>query len=472
MSSGLVMFPYGLGTNSTIHGIRGLGYKIYEIIHQQNRSACRLIDQGMLASTLMLSAKTEEAYGNIGYQVIGNSAVLAPDIEVATVTMPDLQRSVVPALDLMDNFLGKRTRGYTSENAFGGDQRKTKYEVEASLEQHAALSDVEQDFFFNPYERAMRECVRRMMWKGYTKLDPGGEEVVDLINRLEERGVPKEAFYKIDLDSIKVVRIVGAGSASAKTLSLQRLEALRPRMDDVGQANLDRDLAVDAAGSANADRYFPIDRMARLTLDTSIAILQNTDLMDGVEIPVLPTDRHLAQAREHIKPLLELYQLYETRQLDEEGVLAQEAVRHQLLYNHTSEHVTQIEGDPATMEEAAGFREILQRVGEIIGNGVKEAQRLAEEQAEEAGGEYAGPTPEQIAETERHREKLRQDQASFDLKQKLMAEESANRRAIADAEAAAKIKRERRVASAKAVTDTQVTKAKAAAPAKKPAKKA
>jgi len=251
--------------------------------------------------------------------------------------------------------------------------------------------------------------------------------------------VPLEALFQLDIMATKVVRAIGAGSASAKTLSLARISDLRPRMDDVGQAKLDRELCIDAAGVAWTDEFFPKDGVKRTTVDTNIAILENGQLLNGIEIPVLSSDRHLAHAREHIKPLLEVFQAEQEGQVP----TAEAAMKIRLLYNHNAEHVDQISGDPAALEEAGMLRQMMQQIGEIISNGLKEAeaeeQKAAEEGAEQ--GQQAGPSPQDIAAFEKHKASMQFAQEKHQLKLQQMIEDSATRRAIADAEAAAQIAR-------------------------------
>ena len=393
MTEAFVLFPYGKGTNLTIHGLRGLGYKIYPFEQQRNRSIGRMLDKGMQASSLMVQAADETDMANLGLQYFGDMAVLPPGVTIPTVTMPDLQRSVMPAIELMDSLRSSRTAGYTSQNVFDGDQRKTKAEINAHLEQSAALSDSNINFFYGPLDRLFQQMVRRMTSRAYHPSQPGGEEIRELKLRLVKRGVPEEAFYRIDWKRVKAVRVIGAGSSAAKTIGLQRMQELRPRMDDVGQKNLDRELAIDAVGVAGANKFFPRDGEFRTTAETQIAILQNAQLMQGIEIPVLSSDGHMAHAREHIKPMLEDYELVAGGQITE----AEFAQKFILLYPHTVEHVARVEGDISVSEEAAAMRQMLQRIEEFINNGIKELEAQQEEvatQEQQAPGE---PSPEQAA---------------------------------------------------------------------------
>jgi hypothetical protein len=443
MSEAFVMFPYGLGTNTKIHSIRGLGYKIYAFEQQRNRSLCRLIDQSMLASSLMLQADGEESLANVGLQYFGNTAIIDPNCKVANYVAPDLSKSVMPVLGEMERLRNIRTESYSSDSAFGGDQRKTKFEVAAKLQQNAALSDTALDFWYTPFTRLLQQVVRRMTRRDYVSQEPGGKEIVDLRLRLVKRGVPLEAFYMIDVKSVTAVRAIGNGSAGAKTLALQQLEELFPRMDDVGQANYNRDRAVDIVGTENAGRYFTRTGEKRITLDTSLALLQNEVLLQGGDVPVLPGEKHLAHAREHIKPLIEGFQAEQQGQVPIEEIGPKLAP----LYNHTTQHVEYLSNDPAIAEEAAGFRQALQQIGEVVSNGIQKANRLAEEQQGQQGEQAQGDT--MLGEVEISREKLRQSQEAHELKMAQLQETARVKNAIADAQAAAKIARESRMADAK-----------------------
>lgn len=444
MTEALVLFPYGSGTNTKLHGIRGLGYKLYAFEQQLNRSICRLIDQGEYAGMITVQGETETDYANLGLEYIGNLAALPPGWKIVTPNMPDLQRTVMPAIEMMQSLGNDRTSGYSPENVFDGNQRKTKFEVSAQLEQASELSSSSIDFFYTPGDRLAQQMIRRMIRRDWLATDPGGEEIMDLHLRLVRRGVPLEAFYRIDWKRVHLVRVIGAGSAAAKTLGLQRMEVLRPRMDDVGQLNLDRELAIDAVGLAQVDRFFPRDGVFRTSVDTQIAILQNAQLMQGIPIPVLSSDKHLAHAREHMKPLTEMYQAAQAGQLP----LAEAYTTYVELFSHTVEHVQMVEGDIAASEEAAAMRQMLQRIEEVISNGQKEAEAAqeeaaaAEQQAQAPGApggqQLSAEAQDRFAKAQAEVEVMRlKARAGIELEQ----ERTRARIAMDDAKAAAEIKR-------------------------------
>lgn len=459
----LVCFFYGIGTNTKTHSLRGLGYEVYPFEQQFNRSMGAAIDAAMLASRPMFKSSDENGYAGAAYQTIGPCNILDPEFELVQFAPPDLQKSVYPVIEEMRKMRNEQTAGYSSDGVFDGDQRKTKYEIAAGLEQNAALSDVEQDFFYLPFQRLIQESIRRMTNRHLTPEDPGGREVADLKIRLTKRGVPLEAFYQIDIRRVKIVRAIGGGSAASKTLALDQIGDMYERMDDVGRANFDWDKTVDRVGSAAASRYFTKNGERRTTVDTQIAILQNAQLLEGLEIPVLPSDKHIAHAREHIRPLAEMFEAYELGQVEAKDA----AVRFQFLYSHAAEHVAMAAGDPATMAEVATLNEQLQRIGEIISNGLKDARHESEEEGSETQGQ--GPSVEQQMRVEEARQNLDLARQKADAQRQIMIDAAATKRAIADADAAARIFRERRAADAKQEIAKSAAKK---APAKKAAKKA
>lgn len=441
MTEALVLFPYGTGTNTKLHGIRGLGFKIYPFEQQRNRSIGRLIDKGFQASSLMAQAENETDMAQMGLTYYGDLAILPPGVQFPNIPMPDLQRSVMPALELMERLRNDRTAGYSQENVFDGDQRKTKAEVMAHLEQSASLSDSAIDFFYNPLDRLFQQMIRRMTRREYLPHEPGGEAIRELRLRLVRRGVPLEAFHRIDWKRVKAVRVIGAGSAAARTIGLQRMSELRVFMDDVGRINLNRELAIDAVGVVGADKFFPRDGQFRTTAETQIAILQNAQLMQGIELPVLSSDGHMAHAREHIKPMLEAYEVVAAGQM-EVAAFAQQFI---VLFPHTVEHVSMIEGDISTAEEAAAMRQMLQRIEEFMNNGIKELEAQAEQAPEEGQQQPSGPTPEQYAAFGKAQAEIE----IMNLKTRAQIEndrlKTEARIAMDDAAAAAKIRRDRKV---------------------------
>lgn len=159
-------------------------------------------------------------------------------------------------------------------------------------------------------------------------------------------------------------------------------------------------------------------------------------MLRGDEVEVKSSDKHLVHAREHVAPLVEGMQAVKEGQLTYEEM----ASKMYLLWVHAAEHVALIEGDPATEQEAAILRQILQQAGEIIENGIKQIEANGPPEGTEEGQ----VDPEMLKEMERHQQKLRhkEEEAELDRAIKIRAAETAE--AIEDAKAAAGISRKRK----------------------------
>jgi hypothetical protein len=442
MQQGFVMFTYGLGTNAHYHGVRGLGYKIFPAIQVSNRLRSQLVDGSMLASSVMLQSSSETDFSNMALNYYGAYAVIAPGMTVVPQSTPNFQNSVMPVLSDMGVQLQQRTGQYTTQSVFGGgSERRTRFEVAAHLEQAAKLSVTSLNLFYQPWDRLLREIVRRMIRPDYVSSEPGGDAIEFLKYRLQVAGVPIEAFHNIDLGNVRAIRAVGSGSPAARSSSLRNLMEVVGSYDPVGKHNLLRDVTVTEVGVTQADRYIPRDPGTRLPVDAKIAILENDALVEGKQIEVMPEEAHLVHIEKHLAALGSFLEE------EQQGVAIEELVpRMMSLYEHAVAHLEYVQGDVTMQEQVAMYRQSLQQAGEIIHNGMKRLAKLQRDQAE------AGPAPEDgmqqapqepskhmIAMQERleqHQQSLQQMDEKFQLKQNLAIQEAALKRSLKDADKA------------------------------------
>lgn len=444
MQQGFVMFPYGLGTNSHYHGVRGLGYKIFPAIQVSNRLRSQLIDGAMLASSEIIQVNGEAEFSTTALTYYGTYAMLAPGATIVNRSQPNFAQSVLPVLGDMSTQLQNRTGQYTVQSVFNTGRERTRYEVAAHLEQAAKVSVTSQNLFYQPWDRLLREMVRRMIRSSYVKEDPGGEAVLDLKKRLARQGVPDEAFKKIDIGEVRAVRAVGAGSQAAREASLNGLLENISAYDPVGRHNILRDLTVTRVGASQADRYIPRDPGPRLPVDSKIAVLENQALTEGKQIEVEPEENHVVHLDKHLEALGEFIAQ------SEEGVPIEELVPRMFsLYEHSFTHLEFVQGDVTQQEIVAAYRQSLQQSGEIISNGMKRIAKLQREQ-QQAAPEEGQADPNQAAmddhsmkmqmRLEEHQFKLRRMEEEFVLKQNLKIQDAATNRALRDADKAAELR--------------------------------
>jgi hypothetical protein len=439
MQQGFVMFPYGIGTNAHYHGIRGLGYKIFPAIQVSNRLRSQLVDGAMLASSVMLQPGSETDFTNMALTYYGAYAIIAPGMQVIQQSTPNFQQSVLPVLAEMGNQLQQRTGQYSTQSVFNtGSERRTRFEVAAHLDQAAKLSVTSLNLFYQPWDRLLRETVRRMIRPDYVAAEPGGDAIEFLKYRLLQAGVPLEAFHAIDIGNVRAVRAVGAGSPAARTVSLRNLMEVMSAYDPVGRHNLLRDRTVTEVGAAQADRYIKRDPGPRLPVDAKIAQLENDALVDGRQIEVMEEEMHLVHIEEHLKAMGGFIEQ------EQQGVPIEELVpRMMALYDHAVGHLDFVQGDITMQEQVATYRQSLQQAGEIIHNGMKRLAKMQREQ-QMAGPEGeqapAGPSDSDMKlqqKLEEHQMKLRMMEEAHVLKQNIKIQEAALKRSLKDADKAA-----------------------------------
>lgn len=432
MQQAFVIFPFGLGTNALTHGIRGLGHKIFPMINVSNRLRSDSIDSARIASSVILQPMDEESLNDIGLTPFGGYTILNPNVKVETAAAPNLSYTLTPALQQMSDLLNQRVGSYSSQTVFNSGERKTRFEVAAQLEQASRLSNTSLELFYGPFQRVLREMTRRMSKRNYQSGEPGGREVADMRARILKRGVPLEAFYAIDIDSVHATRAIGAGSAAARTIALNTLADMAPGFDEEGQYNLRRDTTIALVGVSQADRYIPAKSGQRPPIDLKIAMLENDPLSKGEFIPVMPNEIHLSHLEAHVGRLGEYYEAVNSGSMELE-VAAPEMMG---IFNHASEHLALVGGDPVTVSKAAEYRQALQQIGEVVSNGMKaveSAQRKAAQEGQAAGAEQQGQSLEEIRKFEEHRANLVRKQEEHALKMDLMIQAAQNKRSIEDA---------------------------------------
>jgi hypothetical protein len=286
--------------------------------------------------------------------------------------------------------------------------------------------------------------VRRFVRGGYLSDEPGGREVQDFYNRCALRGVPIEAIMGIDINSVRPIRAIGAGSEAARLLATNELMELMPGFDEYGRKAAQRDRVAARFGYDLADRYTPApDADARPVIDVKIAELENGDMRSGNQVQVLPNENHLEHAKVHLAAIGQIAQAVDAGQIPVEQVI-DFLVN---LYGHVTIHVEEVSKDITIPEAGAALRQSLQQFGEIVNNGVKRVQKLREQQAaQSAPGAESAAAEQQADYADKLQQKLQEHQAKLQMMQEthqmrlnLRLAEVQQKLALRDAEVASKI---------------------------------
>lgn len=389
------VFTFGTGTNGFYQGVRGLGWKIFEQVNSLNRLWCNAMDGTMLSSTVMLQPEDEDDAQALQFSYYGPFSIISSKLNfVERPMMPNVAQTVYPVIQGMREMLRDKTGAYNTQQFINDNREKTKFQVQAELASAAKMSISALNMFYSPWQRHLREVVRRMKRRTYSVSDPGGKYIIELKRRLLQRKVPLEAFYNLDVNRLKAVRAVGSGSEAARMLAYDRLMQMRGVFDAEGQNNLDRDIIGDLLGYEYIERYKPRLGNDRPVMDVSIAQLESNQLLNGGIVMVLPNQNHLEHAKVHAQYEMPLIQQVEEMLTVDPMAVAGTLPGLQLLNAHLTEHVLIMSQDDNLREESAQFRQLLQAADEVIHNGTLKIQKLQEQQAMQAQSEGEQFQPE------------------------------------------------------------------------------
>ena len=439
-------FFYGIGTNGYFHSIRGLGSKIFSIVQALNRLRNRFFDGLLAGSMMMIEPESEDALQDLSLIHIGPFMIKPPNVKMVDTTAPNYGTSLIPGLNELNNLLQQQGGTYSTEAIFNAAKERTRYEVQAQVESLSNINIAALTLFYQPWERTLKEMLRRISRSDYFEQDAGGKYVVEFRNRCLDRGVPEEALYAIDTKRAKVVRAIGNGSSAARSAIMQQVYNLSQNFDAQGRQMAIRDLTRTIGGVEAADRYTPAPEMQRPPMEAKTAMLENNQLKQGEPVEVLPTELHAIHLPIHLQMEEEIIQA-----IDEGQMLIEEAMPSlTTLHQHSSAHAEQMTGDPNYPQ----IKQRMQQIDEIIWNGTKRLEKLQRDQQEQAQEQQmqapqSQANPSDAPDTMQRQlvemtTKLRMAEEKHAQEMRIRDNQAAQSIAIADAEAAAKILRANR----------------------------
>lgn len=451
INQALVLFTYGIGTNGTLHSIRGLGYKIYPHIQVTNRLRNAIIDATLLSTSVMIQPQTMDDLNNLTIAYNGPLAVLPPNLNIVEKNSPNISNNILPVAQELTVVRRNNTGSYASQTVSTGNQERTATEVTAQLEREAILSTQAQNFYYVPWGKLLKEQFRRLSQNNWNANEPGGKIALDFHRRLKSRGVPVEALqYVYDVVPMKSV---GYGSAQARLLAYNEFMQMLPMLDETGRANVLRDRIAIRVGYDQVDRYAPPANVPqRLPVDAKIAELENDSMQGGRSVAVQAGENHAVHLQIHASDVVRFLQALSANSID-----PVEAFKYLSLQGpHMSTHLQQITGDKSRQAAVGAYKDIINQINQAVqslSQQISKAQRQQQEaiaQAQQqqleqaikmqiddvkakAAAEYAGKLAKVQADAQIQK-------AASDAKIAIKSEEARQRMALRDAQTAQKLR--------------------------------
>jgi len=445
-----VCFTREIGTNGTYHGVRGLGADMFNALQTLMRLRNRQVDIAFSAGPV-LQAESEEAIDNLQVTPFGPFMLVSEGVAAMQgIQSPNVNNSLQPAINDLTDTVGRNSSSYAAEMPMQQPRERSKFEVQAELEQQAQLSITAVNLYYQPADRLAREIVRRMCCEDYKQSDPGGAEVWEWRRRCMRLGVPAEAFKHIDHHRTRAARVVGFGSPAARRMAWENSMQLFPQLDQFGKQYVLRQLAASTLGWEQADIVVPPPTSsARPPIDYAIADLQNAALASGQPQAILPNENFSIHLEVHTGKLGEFVQMFEEAGQNPE-IFPQIVPPMQMIYEHAAQTLEQYQGADAPM-----YNQALQNVGEILVNGMRHIQKLQNMQEQgqmggEAGGGEGQLNDDLIKRIMEHQVKLELMQADAAAKRDIALQDAALKRSLRAADTAAEIARKNASARAQA----------------------
>ena len=452
INQALVLFTYGIGTNGTLHSIRGLGYKIYPHVQVTNRLRNAIVDATLLSTSVMIQPQTMDDLTNLTIAYNGPMAILPPNLNIVDRNTQNVAVNALPVAQELTVVRRNNTGSYASQTAVSaGSAERTATEVSAQLEREAVLSTQAQNFYYVPWGKLLKEQFRRLSRNTWKENELGGKVALEFHRRLRARGVPIEALQRVyDVTPLKAV---GYGSAQARLLAYNEFMQMLPMLDETGRANVVRDRIAVRVGYDQVDRYAPPANVPqRLPVDAKIAELENDSMQGGRGVTVQPGENHAVHLQVHASDAVQFLTA-----LEQNAVLPAEAFKYLSLSGpHMATHLQQIAGDVSRQALAGQYKDIVnrvnqatQRLGEQLAREQRQQQeamaRMQQQQLQQAfqmqvDDVKAKAQAEYAVKLAKVQADAQIDKAASDAKIAIKSEEARQRMALRDAQTAQKLR--------------------------------
>jgi hypothetical protein len=320
----------------------------------------------------------------------------------------DLTKSMIPVVRDIRQQLEDTSDFYTTARASQGSPYRNTLQVRAELETSTRLSAANLALFYTSMDRLAQEMVRRMV--DGPKSDPA---IKKFYERCQERGLTPGQIKNLDHSRTKAARAVGAGNPAARIAVLDQLNQERPYMDEVGNRNLTFDRIAARIGHDVATRYIQRDEQPRGTTAQTDAVLENSLIRLGQQVPVLPGQLHGTHLELHLPVASQFIDAVVSQQTDPReslGIM-------QALAAHINGHAQGIAADPNQQNLVGQALDVTNKLQQIVEN----TERSIQSEGGEEGQAPGGPEDEL--------------QQLSQVKQEIMRQESSTRQEIKKAEA-------------------------------------
>ena len=360
------------------NGASGLGRDIFSMMAVKDRVKCAAFDLVFLRTGITLQAKTEDAHNKAGLIQMGGMNVIPMGFDVQQSTIMGDIESPFYADRYLDNTVASNTGVYRAQIDKPAGNPRTLGEVELQHTLQATLGQSAVNRFYLSLDKLYAEIFRRISASKQND-SRAGKLAKEFQKRCEDRGVPREAFEKVEY--VRAYRNSGNGSVHMRTQALaQMVEIGAVQMfPESGRQHWVEDVVSVLQGQNMVERYVP--RAAKLNLpddQMAYALLENAALKIGAPVTVTPTQNNVIHAQQHLQAGAQA-----AASLEQGADMAEVAGFLDAIGAHTAIHLGEIAKDPTRKDALQPLEEQWKQLAQIHDQLIQKLQSDAESQAQE-----------------------------------------------------------------------------------------
>lgn len=387
MSQALWWLPYNNG-DGFLHSVRGLASMIEHHCDLSNRYLGRVFDAGFTTSSLLLQPNGPVDMSQLQLIRMGVITIIPHQVKAIQSSFQPNVGQLIQLRDLSSSIMRNNTGIYRQNpELFAEQQReKTAYQVSQEVAREARSEKSSIAFDYDHVEKLYREMFRRVTNPDYLQSSvdrPGLKEARKFVMACLRRGVPFELLTTPGVFEVYATRAMGLGSWGVKLDLSNQVLNMQGMYDEAGRINAIRNWLAVRVGYRNVDQYKPLVNRDQIpTNETSIATLENNDMMEGSSVPVGSDQLHTVHFQVHLQLAMGILGSYQQNGAQNMNV-QQTLVYLQQAIPHMEQHLQYLSQDPTRGDFIKQGMEALNMLAQFAQMLNKAQEQLAEQQQQE-----------------------------------------------------------------------------------------
>jgi hypothetical protein len=339
----LVIFPYDIGTDGTLHTVRGLGARTKAFFELSNRITNAMVDQVLTGSRYTVKQTGSTDPNQLKLLQLGMMNILPQGVEPMNgLQFPPLAQGPIALRQELLRTVRGNNENYMQGTPEPRDREtaqsftmRTQNSGQVGKGMHSLYAGNYQMFLDRTYRTAARPSAA-----------VGGTLSARMAKKFQQQclkdGVPAEALQNVY--EIKEILSTGAGSAAARIDALMTImKVIYPTTTEARKINIERDVVSSLVTSSKVDRYARShDDNQMPGNDASFAAVENSAMENGDEAIVSEMQDHVAHNNVHFPKAGDIAQAALAGQSDPQKAL----IAVQQFGQHIGKHLAMIRTNP------------------------------------------------------------------------------------------------------------------------------